>query len=51
MQMEGGTFSKKKKNKKKKHGIIMVREKIVSHLDGEKLSYGSNLISQNLHLL
>jgi hypothetical protein len=50
MHVEGGTF-RGGGDEKKKHGIIMVREKIVSHLDGEKLSYGSNLISQNLHLL
>ena len=29
----------------------MAREKIVSHPDGEKLSYRSKLISQNVHLL
>jgi hypothetical protein len=38
MQVEGGTFRGGGGDEKKKHGIIMVREKIVSHLDGEKLS-------------
>jgi hypothetical protein len=50
MQMEGGTFRGKKKREEEAWDYYGTRKDCVSSRWRE-ISYGSNLISQNLHLL